>query len=185
VRRLRCTLLAATGVALMQLVAATGVTAAETPSAGAAAPGAAALGHCAAIAADDARLACYDALAGRAATISVVPAPAATPAPTAAVVAAPAAASDPQNFGIAQVRVPVPEAPKGPAAIEAHVAQVFDNGVARASVVLDNGQTWIFAESFADASLSPGDAVTIKRAALGSFLLVTPAHHSYHVHRVQ
>jgi hypothetical protein len=52
-------------------------------------------------------------------------------------------------------------------------------------VVLDNGQTWAFAEAMDDPWLGPGAAVTIKRGALGSFLLTTASKHSYHVHRVQ
>ncbi len=129
------------------------------------------LAHCAAIDESAARLACYDALAGR------VPAKAAAASP-----AAPAA-NDPQDFGLAQVQVRT--APEGPKSIEVHVTQVIDNGVTRPSVVLDNGQTWTFTEAADDASLRPGDPVTIKRAALGSFLLVTPAKHSYHVHRTR
>jgi hypothetical protein len=30
----------------------------------------------------------------------------------------------------------------------------------------------------------PGDTVTIKRAALGSFLMMTPSRHSYRVERL-
>jgi len=54
-------------------------------------------------------------------------------------------------------------------------------------VVLDNGQLWVFtdSEAEADARLNPGDPVTIKRAALGSFLMKTASNHSYHVHRLQ
>ena len=48
---------------------------------------------------------------------------------------------------------------------------------------LDNGQTWTFNDS--GATLRSGDAVSIKRGALGSYLLVTADHHSYHVRRVQ
>jgi len=155
------------------------------------------LARCAAIDASAARLACYDALAGRAPATAVAASPAAiaTPVPVAAPlpaappvggpVPAPSAlaASDPQNFGLAQVQVHT--APEGPKSIEVHVTEVIDNGVTRASVVLDNGQTWTLTESSADAYLRPGDQVTIKRAALGSFLLVTPAKHSYHVHRTR
>ncbi len=143
------------------------------------------LAQCAAIDASAARLACYDALAGRAPATTVAaakPAAAPTPAPAVAPPAAPAA-NDPQHFGLAQVQVHT--APEEPKSIEAHVAQVIDNGVTRPSVVLDNGQTWIFTEAADDAALRPGDPVTIKRAALGSFLLVTPAKHSYHVHRTR
>jgi hypothetical protein len=49
------------------------------------------------------------------------------------------------------------------------------------AVVLDNGQAWTFVEQ--DPRLRPGDSVTIKRAALGSFLMMTPSRHSYRVQR--
>ena len=48
---------------------------------------------------------------------------------------------------------------------------------------LDNGQIWTFNDS--NAALRSGDPVSIKRGALGSYLLVTADHHSYHVRRVQ
>jgi hypothetical protein len=50
-------------------------------------------------------------------------------------------------------------------------------------VVLDNGQSWLIMEN--DGWVSQGQAVTIKRAALGSYLLVTPSHHSYTVRRLR
>jgi len=50
-------------------------------------------------------------------------------------------------------------------------------------VSLDNGQVWDFAE--ADAIVLPREAVTIRRAALGSFLLTTGSHHTYRVKRRQ
>jgi hypothetical protein len=179
------------------------------------------LARCAAIAAPDARLSCYDALAGRApdrvapapialtapTAPAVAPAPSAPPAfaPTAASPAAspaasaatPAAApgsaaspgtpaapvSDARNFGLTPAQVQV--APKGPASVQAHVENIISNRVGRAYVVLDNGQTWIFVDADDDARLRPGDTVTIKKASLGSFLMVTPSKHSYHVRRTQ
>jgi hypothetical protein len=50
-------------------------------------------------------------------------------------------------------------------------------------VALDNGQAWTFTAT--DALLRAGDPVTIKRGALGSFLLTTPSHHTYHAVRMQ
>jgi hypothetical protein len=52
-------------------------------------------------------------------------------------------------------------------------------------VVLDNGQTWVFVDSDQDAGLRAQDQITIKRGGLGSFLLVTTSHRSYHVKRAQ
>lgn len=156
----------------------------------------AALANCAAIAAPDSRLACYDALAGR--TTPTAPsaplaaaaprAPVAVTAPVAPVApAAPIAPSNPQNFGLtqAQLQPAAPAAPKGTDSIEARIAGMVDNPLGRSRVVLDNGQTWVFTEVTENMRLSVGDTVTIKRAALGSFLLTTPSKHAFHVRRTQ
>jgi len=49
--------------------------------------------------------------------------------------------------------------------------------------VLDNGQIWTYQGD--DGRLGPGDPVTIKRAALGSFIMVTQSKRSYHVTRTR
>ena len=132
------------------------------------------LAYCAGIAAAPTRLACYDALAGRAAdrtgaaaasTNASAASPAASPAaPTAPPVSAPAPgaavapANDPRNFGLTQV--PVRTAAKETTTIQAHVENIIANRVGRAYVVLDNGQTWVFVDPDDDARLSPGDTVT-------------------------
>lgn len=158
------------------------------------------LARCAAIDAPDQRLACYDTLAGRppdrgAPALSA--APAATSSPGVAAVSAPAqlsvaaqtpasTANDPRNFGLSAAQLH-PTPPSAPSAVQAHVTQIIQSvtGFGRPILVLDNGQTWIFTEAPDDSRLASGDEVTIKRAALGSFLLTTPSHHSYHVHRLQ
>jgi hypothetical protein len=75
----------------------------------------------------------------------------------------------------------------GPTAIQARVTKIVESrlGIGHPAVVLDNGQTWTFTETNDDARLGPGDPVTIKRAALGSFLMTTPSKRTYHVHRTQ
>jgi hypothetical protein len=170
------------------------------------------LASCAAIAAPDARLACYDALAGRPAeraastpraaqvpAAAATPAAASTPSAAAAAPAAPAVptttapastfASDPRNFGFTesqkQAQAQAHAAPAVPAAIQARVTKIVANPVGRAYVVLDNGETWMFVDPADDPRLSPGESVTIKRGSLGSFLLLTPSKNSYHVHRTQ
>jgi hypothetical protein len=169
------------------------------------APSAADLARCAGIAAPDARLACYDTLAGRAADRSA-PTAAATPAgistappiaksaapPTAAPMPAapsPASANDPRNFGFNEAQLHAQAqphaAPEAPAAIQARVAKIIDSRAGRAYVVLDNGQTWTFIDAGEDAGLSPGDPITIKRGSLGSFLMLTRSKHSFHVRRTQ
>ena len=169
------------------------------------------LARCAGIVAPDARLACYDALAGRsapataAAPTPTLPAPAPAPAPptagaaTSATPAAPEAppaptpaasfASDPRNFGLTEAQQHAQAqphaAPEGPASVQARVTKLIDNRAGRAYVVLDNGQTWVFVDALDDSRLSPGDPVTIKRGSLGSFLMLTPSKHSFHVRRTQ
>lgn len=110
---------------------------------------------------------------------AAAPAPASAPVPAAA--PAPAAADDPRNFGLtpAQVRA----TPPGPQSIQARVTKISRNRFGSAYLVLDNGQTWSYTDE--DSRVGPGDLVTIKRAMLGSFLMITPSKRSYHVERVQ
>lgn len=141
------------------------------------------LARCVAIAAPDARLSCYDTLAGRShelegtATPSVKTIAATTPAPAAA------PPTDGQNFGLAPAQLhPVTT---GPTAIEARIAKITESRTGCPVLVLDNGQTWTFNEVADDARLGPGDSVVIAKAALGSYLLKTASRRSYHVRRAQ
>ena len=148
------------------------------------------MARCAAIRAPDTRLSCYDLLAHRPAdkvpptVAKAAPSPA-EPAPSAAAVQAPATvaaiAADPQNFGLSAVQQHT--ADLGPKSETAHISIVGSDQTGRTFVVLDSGQTWTVMDS--DGRLNSGDAVTIKRAALGSFLMLTPSNHSYRVHRVK
>jgi hypothetical protein len=180
--------------------------AAGLPPGAAAAPAAdpGALSHCAAISAADERLACYDSLArpkprpaatansatatGKASPHAAT-APGTTPTTAAAATAAPAAAAaatavpgataDPaKSFGLTKHTAPSPE---GPDRIQAQVTRVDTNRLGEVRVSLDNGQAWTF--NAPDALIRVGDAVTIKRGVLGSFLLTTPAHHTYKAQR--
>jgi hypothetical protein len=122
------------------------------------------LARCAGIASGDERLACYDALAA--------PAPARSQDSHAST----------QAFGLTK---PVARAtPEGPELITALVLKVNDAGLSggAVSVQLDNGQTWIIDAS--DVQLRRGDPVTVKRAALGSFLLIS-GKRSYRVKRME
>ncbi len=179
------------------------------------APSAQDLARCAVISAPDVRLACYDALAGRgadragtaaappaavaasttpnksalteASAASVPPAPAAPSAVTApsepSAPSAPGPADDPRNFGLTQTQQHA--APVGLSTIQARIAKFVDSRTGRGYVVLDNGQTWMMTDQDEDARLGAGDLVTIKRASLGSFLMLTPSKRSYHVRRTQ
>lgn len=178
---------------------------ASAAGAGEAPSGDAGMARCAAITEPGARLACFDALAAATAnrgepargqpaapllataptTTASAPAPAATVAPTApTAAAAPAAATagDVRTFGFSPAQLqPISSAPSS---IKAHVAAIA-LGLGRPTIVLDNGQSWAFSEPLDDPRLGPGATVTIKRAALGSFLLMTASQHAYHVHRIQ
>lgn len=153
------------------------------------------LAHCAAIAAPVARLACYDALAGRApdgaaaAALAAPPASAATAAITAPAAGAPPAGAPPatndkQNFGLSAYQLH--PTPAGPPAVQLHIEKLIGGiGTGRPTVVLEGGQTWVLTELLDDPRLGPGDLVTIKRGALGSFMMTTPSKHQYHVRRIE
>ena len=143
------------------------------------------------------RLACYDTLARRALPPPRRPrprqriqppprqqAPQRHPprAPVAAAAGAQSAVAPqaPQNFGLSKHEQTAPEQPQE---IRASVTQVSSDRQYNVYATLDNGQIWTFNDS--DATLRSGDPVSIKRGALGSYLLVTADHHSYHVRRVQ
>ena len=204
----RRALLATLPLALATLRLPPGAAAATAPDPGA-------LAHCAAIIAADERLACYDSLARPkpkpAAAANSAPASdkasprtataasatpttaAATAAPTAAATSATAAgatavgatavgaAADPaKSFGLTKHTAPSEE---GPNHIQAQVTKVDTDRLGKVRVSLDNGQAWTF--NGPEALIRVGDAVTIRRGALGSFLLTTPAHHTYKAQRSQ
>jgi hypothetical protein len=188
------------GVILMLLAATVAAIPAGIANA-ATAPSSDDMARCAAIQAPDTRLSCYDALAhrpadkvppavARAARSPAAPASSATssspavPAPSAAVQApatVAAIAADPQNFGLSALQQHT--ADLGPKSEAARISIVSSDQTGRTFVVLDSGQTWTVMDS--DGRLNSGDAVTIKRAALGSFLMLTPSNHSYRVRRVK
>jgi hypothetical protein len=140
------------------------------------------LARCAAIAEDRARLVCYDHLAGRAAPDgAAAPGTEAAPAPEAANAAAPAPATTDRKFGLPVAQQHV--ANQGPTMMQAHVTQVIVNQNQRGYLVLDNGQTWAITDG--ELLVDAGEAVTVRQAALGSFILTSESKHSYHVRRVR
>jgi hypothetical protein len=142
------------------------------------------MAHCATMVAADERLACYDSLAmPRAATPApAVPAAAGTTAAAPATPAATtqAASAESKSFGLTEHKVASPNAPDS---VHAQVAQVIEDRLGNVSVRLDNGQAWSLNES--GVTLKQGDAVTIRHAAMGSFLLVAPDRRSYRARRLQ
>jgi hypothetical protein len=163
------------------------------------------LARCVDIDEPQARLACYDALAHRPANRTPAAAavkPSAAAAETLPSAAAPAAATavpvvpaaptvpaaaaaipsqDPKNFGLNLAQQHMAFA--GPTSIDARIEAINSGANGRTFIVLDSGQTWTMEEN--DGWLSKGDAVTIKRAAMGSFILTTHSNHTYYVRRVQ
>lgn len=176
------------------------VLAATAAASASAAPSNNDMARCAAIQAPDSRLSCYDTLAHRPA--DKTPAGVAKTVPTAAPAAAAAAtsaaparapavqapttvaaiAADPHNFGLTAVQTHTSDL--GPKSVATHISIVSSDQSGRTFVVLDSGQTWTLLDSD-DGFLNSGDAVTIKRAALGSFLMITPSNHSYRVRRLK
>ena len=55
--------------------------------------------------------------------------------------------------------------------LQAHVVRASLSNDGRGVFALDNGQTWQQTETQLSFSARPGDAVTIKKGALGSFWL--------------
>lgn len=60
-----------------------------------------------------------------------------------------------------------------PDQIEAKVVKVVENASGQRVLTLDNGQSWLLTEVTSRGRLSDGDTVSIRSAALGSFLLFT------------
>jgi hypothetical protein len=153
--------------------------------------------RCAALPARDARLDCYDALAHQLSSKAAAPtgvqipatppAPAAAPAPAvspAAPQAPPAAvvvAGDPKNFGFTPAQQHTLDV--GLQMITATISNLSSNQKGETFVLLDNGQTWSVAEN--DGWLATGQAVSIKRASMRSYLMRIPSNHSYYVHRLK
>jgi len=143
---------------------------------------ASALETCAAIAAPASRLACYDQLVGRPATAQEPSAPLAAVTPPGAAGRAPAAAAaaPQQSFGLYAAEHP---APATGSLLSAKVLEVRPSVNGHATVVLEGGQMWELEEP--DALLASGDAITIRRAALGSFLMNTAQGRTHRVHRLR
>ena len=162
---------------------------------------------CVAIPDDARRLACYDSAFGRgsaaapgasgipataASTVSAAPpaaAPATAAASTSAAPAAPILVDPVAEFGLSesQKRAQNPERAKdvSPDSITAKVAEVGRQPTGGLVVTLENGQVWAQSESLSKARVAPGDEVTIRKATLGSYMLVAPNKVSMRVRRVR
>jgi hypothetical protein len=169
---------------------------------------------CAAVDSDSQRLACYDAAFGRparadnasapaapAAPVSIPAAATVAPATAAPVAAAPVAAApavavaapavEPEaafGFSEAQKREHVPEAvqaqPEKRSSVDSTLTLLSSRRTGEFVYTLANGQIWTQTEAEQSGYVRDGSPVTIKRAALGSFLLVSGSV-STRVRRVQ
>jgi hypothetical protein len=175
------------------LIAAAGAALLAGGPAGAHDPG---LARCLAIADREARLTCYDAIA-RAEQSAPAPDDVAPPAPaTAPVPAAPARAAP------APTAVPNPRAEFGFGAAEREERRAVDQrqideinvavkearevGAGYWQFVMDDGSTWRLAETRTSYRIPrPGDQVKLRRASLGSYLLVFRNQPSLRIRRVQ
>jgi hypothetical protein len=116
-----------------------------------------------------------------------VPAPAvatSVPASTGNTAPTAAPADDPQNFGFTRAQVQAhtqSPPPPGLQSIQVHITNVLTDRQGNGYVLLDNGQMWTYQGD--DGRMRPGEPVTIKRASLGSYIMVTQSKRSYHVTR--
>ena len=152
---------------------------------------------CVAVNNDAARLACYDRAYGRnadgktAATATSGAAAAAAPATAARAAPAPAAPKDPvAEFGLTEAAKQAKDPAKAaaaataPTSVTAKVISVRFRKYGEFVVTLDNGQVWEQNEPMPSAIVRVGDAVTVKKAVLGSYTLVTAARVATKVHRI-
>jgi hypothetical protein len=151
--------------------------------AGAAVPTAAE--ECSAVADDRERLECYDAIFGKPAGAGQRAIPAAAAASTTA-----AAPPNPDvEFGLSEsakvARDPEKAKQRFPDSITGDVAAVGFKPTGELVVTLANGQVWIQTDTLSFARVKAGDTVTVRKGALGSYLLVTADNVSTHVKRLQ
>jgi hypothetical protein len=76
------------------------------------------------------------------------------------------------------------EAAKAPTSVTAKVISVRFRKYGEFVVTLDNGQVWEQNDPMSSAVVRVGDTVTVKKAVLGSYTLVTAARVATKVHRV-
>jgi hypothetical protein len=146
--------------------------------------------RCAGQAEDAQRLACYDAAFGKpraTATGSSVPTPtpavAATPAPVSAAVR-------PVELPAAPVKNQKPDSRKdvaapNPTKVDSSIASLRRLRDNRYELTLANGEVWAQVEADPRAEMTAGDAITIRPALMGSFMMVTASGLRTRVKRVK
>jgi hypothetical protein len=135
------------------------------------------LAECVGLQDDTERLACYDRLSGRTAVAGSA---------TATAAAAPSSAPEPvADFGLTARAVQERDYGNSVDSITGTVKGVSQNASGRYVVELDNGQLWAQSETDSYPVVRAGDMVTIKRGAVGSFVLSGPHSVSWRVRRVR
>lgn len=72
-----------------------------------------------------------------------------------------------------------------PDAIEGTIANLSRRSTGERVITLDNGQIWLLTEVTSKGRLKNGDRVVIRKAALGSHMLLTPARVALRARRIQ
>jgi hypothetical protein len=144
------------------------------------------LSSCSGIDEPNARLACYDKLAGRTAAHNPMGLTATANVSSAhsnAISTAQQPVNEPKDkvasFGIVAKPLHSSEILES---IESKVVSVKPQGFGHLLITLENGQHWVILDN--DDRVSVGAEITITRGALGSFNLKTKDRHSYRVNRV-
>jgi hypothetical protein len=123
------------------------------------------------------RLACYDQVVERPAGATARTASSASAAPIATEPGSPQKA-----FGLYSVEHPAPSAP-AESVLTAKVISLGSNSRGHSTVTLEGDQVWEL--DSADPVLAAGETVTVKRGALGAFILTTAGGRLHRVHRIR
>jgi hypothetical protein len=145
------------------------------------------------------RLGCYDQLAGHAPNGDAAPVAAAPAAPATTTTSAPAtpaagttaasaatataAAAPPPKESFGLYTAEHPTAPAVTQSLDDRVVATGASASGRMTVALASGALWELDE--ADPLLAVGDVVSIRRAALGSFLMETPTKRTHRARRLR
>jgi len=144
------------------------------------------LSVCARIGKQDARLECFDSIAEAARQGGGGSAPSSAPVPQTARPAAPATAS-PSDFGAEAIKSPVGRQDNEETGeVTAAIAAARDNGLGMWQFDLTDGAVWRMTERVANfRPPAPNESVTIRKAALGSYLMQVGRQASVRVTRVR
>lgn len=141
---------------------------------------------CRSLASDVDRLACYDVLFPRGTDLTGAPIAVTEAAPTPGRRPLPGAVDE---FGLASIQrcdaTGNPCPPKPSASISAVVIDVQSDLNEKFVVSLDNGQAWRQIEIDPRSRPLKGATITIRRGALGSYLLITANRFATHVRRIR